>query len=235
MQLRYLLAFWSLPLLLLSPALAQPKPAGPAAEKPFVRTFSWSYRTDWTWDMELPRDIITYYQRKARPQWNGSHAYYSLFIEPTDRGVRLVAQGINEALADFKDWSEHDRLMFVVSMLQQMPYIADSLSGEEDYTNYPIETLVEGGGDCEDKAILGAALLKRMGFDVKLVFLETADKKRSHVALGVSLKNEKSLEGSYWEFKGKKYFYLETTYPGWQIGEVPGEWQNLMGVVIEVL
>jgi len=223
--------------ILMLPVLrAQPSSNVPhSISEPFKRTFAWSYRTDWTWEMELPHDVVTNYQQKARPKWNGSFAYYSRFIEPEDRGTRIVAAGIKEALAEYKDWSEMDRLMFVVTMIQQMPYIADSISSGDDYTNYPVETLYDGGGDCEDKAILSASLLKRMGFDVKLIFLETSDKKRSHVALGVSLKNEKDLEGSYWEFKDRKYFYLETTYPGWQIGEVPAEWQNLLGIVIEVL
>jgi hypothetical protein len=68
-----------------------------------------------------------------------------------------------------------------------------------------------------------------MGYSVKLVFLETGS--RSHLAVGVSIKMDK---GTFWEADGKKYYYLETTYPGWKPGEVPKEWSGLPGRLINV-
>ncbi len=34
------------------------------------------------------------------------------------------------------------------------------------------------------------------------------------------------VEDSSNRFKGKKYYFLETTYPGWQIGDLPPEFKN---------
>lgn len=41
-----------------------------------------------------------------------------------------------------------------------------------------------------------------------------------HVAVGVWCEG---CYGTYVRYKGKKYFYLETTYPGWELGEMPDE------------
>jgi len=55
---------------------------------------------------------------------------------------------------------------------------------EED-PKFPIETLWEGGGDCEDKAILAAALLKALGYDV--VFVTYPYYFTGHAMLGVAV------------------------------------------------
>jgi len=83
-----------------------------------------------------------------------------------------------------------------------------------EYPRYPIETLFDRGGDCEDTSILVAALLDRMGYDVALLFLYH----ENHCAVGVSIEGS---HGSYYQHDDKKYFYLETTGEGWRIGEIP--------------
>jgi hypothetical protein len=40
--------------------------------------------------------------------------------------------------------------------------------------------------------------------------------------LGVSV----SRGGQFKSIKGKRYYFLETTYPGWQIGDLPPEFKN---------
>ena len=52
------------------------------------------------------------------------------------------------------------------------------------------------------------------------------------MALGVNM--QEVHEGSYFPRNGKQYYYVETTIPGWGIGEIPEEWDGLPGVVIEV-
>ena len=83
-----------------------------------------------------------------------------------------------------------------------------------EYPRYPLETLFDRGGDCEDTSILVAALLDRMGYDICLLILSKAN----HCAVGVSLDG---VTGSYYNHDGKKYYYLETTGEGWEIGDIP--------------
>lgn len=105
------------------------------------------------------------------------------------------------------------RLEFVASFVQgALPYVSE----EGEYPKYPAETLVEGG-DCEDKSILLAALLRALGYKVALLVF---DGDPGHMAVGVDCPG---CRGAYYLHDGVKYFYLETTQPGWAPGEVPPE------------
>lgn len=51
-----------------------------------------------------------------------------------------------------------------------------------DQPKYPIQTLVDGGGDCEDFSILTASILWSLGHPVALLYLET--EATAHMAVG---------------------------------------------------
>jgi hypothetical protein len=96
------------------------------------------------------------------------------------------------------------------------------LNTEEDVTapwdgrpKYPVETLVDLGGDSEDTSILTAAILHEMGYDVALIFFEDL----KHVIVGVGPGG--GIFGTYYESHGTRYFFLETTGDGWKVGEKP--------------
>jgi len=84
----------------------------------------------------------------------------------------------------------------------------------ENNVRYPIETLFEKKGDCEDTAILGATLMKAAGLDVVLLLLKFPG--RAHVAIGV----KGDFSGIYYSHNGKKYFYAETTCAA-PVGTIP--------------
>lgn len=98
-----------------------------------------------------------------------------------------------------------------------------------EWPRYPIETLMDEVGDCEDDVILAAAILKRLGFEVALLYYP------GHCALGVAgadrLPGEYALDPS----TGLKYFYGETTAEGWHLGEVPTEYRGRRPDKIEVV
>ena len=39
--------------------------------------------------------------------------------------------------------------------------------------------------------------------------------------MAVGVKGEDSIPGSYYEYEGSRYYYVETTSTGWDIGDVP--------------
>ncbi len=102
--------------------------------------------------------------------------------------------------------------------LELMAAYTQSLTYETTPDNpakYPVETVVEGAGDCDDKSLLLAGLLSREGYKVALL----AFTPESHMALGVG-----SADSLY---KDTGYAYLETTnlsYVGVPPDELAGGW-----------
>ncbi len=86
-----------------------------------------------------------------------------------------------------------------------------------DYTKYPLETLVEGSGDCDNVAVLLASILRAAEMDVIILLVET--RSGAHAMVGVALPEPPNdlLEfgrDSYWyyEYNGKRYYLLEPTW-----------------------
>ena len=111
-----------------------------------------------------------------------------------------------------REWSKQDRIDFVLSFVQSLPYTFDDVTtGYDEFRRYAIETLIDGGGDCEDTTILVAAILRGLGEKTALIFTP------GHIALGVS----GNFTGSTVTYNGTKYYYCETTGTGWAVGTLP--------------
>ena len=109
-------------------------------------------------------------------------------------------------------WSKQDSVDFVLSFVQSLPYTLDDVTtGYDEFRRYAVETLIEGGGDCEDTTILVAAILRGLGEETALIFTP------GHIAIGVS----GDFTGSSLTYDDIKYFYCETTGTGWTVGTLP--------------
>ncbi|MBN1523293.1 MAG: hypothetical protein JW904_02315 [Spirochaetales bacterium] len=82
----------------------------------------------------------------------------------------------------------------------------------------PIETIAEQQGDCDSRSVLLYTLLRDFGYDVVIFYSEQYE----HAMLGISHVGF----GEYLAYKGKKYYFVETTAPGWIIGDIPPEWSD---------
>lgn len=89
-------------------------------------------------------------------------------------------------------------------------------TGEDEYPRYPIETIYERQGDCEDTSILMAALLKEWGYEVGFLHLP------GHIAVALRTADDYS-SGDYYEINGHRYLYIESTGSGWNIGDIPDD------------
>lgn len=122
--------------------------------------------------------------------------------------------------------SEDKKLaQFVISFCQYVPYKKDSppfqfLIEFDEYPKYPIETLLENAGDCEDKAMLSAVLLRELGYETALVLFP------GHMAIGVGLTETISPDDNYYLFDNIKYLYTEISNNDWPIGVIPNELKN---------
>ncbi len=130
--------------------------------------------------------------------------------------------------AQQRGFDENDTIHFAASFVQKLPYALDvETTGYDEYPRYPIETLVDEGGDCEDTSILLAKLLHTMGYDVVLVNLTT------HIAVGVL--EGQGFCGTYYRHNGKRYFYLETTGEAGRAGVVPSEYRSQLAYIYDIV
>jgi len=200
--------------------------ASPESSDIITRQYEWRYAgSDWTWNLPIPKALYDYYRQLPRAPTKD----YSVYVtHPEDDSyIKMLAERIEEAAArdGFDEW---ETVNFAVSFVQSLEYTSDSVTTPYDeYPRYPIETLVDYGGDCEDTSILMAAILHEMGYDVVLLSLP------GHMAVGVW--GGEGVYGTYWEHNGKKYFYLETTGQGWQIGELPPEFEGEAAYIYDIV
>jgi len=182
----------------------------------YTRTYPWTYGGyAQSVTLSIPAEYYDYYRNKSHTGKDFSH--YAL--SEADRVFLGKMIDSFTELGEKNNFTECQNVMNVISFVQTMPYTSDlETTGFVEYPRYPIETLVDGGGDCEDSVILAAALLLEMGYDV--VLIELSD----HMALGIK-GNEKS-QGAYYEYNGNHYYYVETTSPGFACGEVPPQYAN---------
>ena len=119
---------------------------------------------------------------------------------------------------EFNVQDDVDKINYIAGFVQGLSYKADSLLNDSfEYPRYPIETIHNDGGDCEDKAILTASLLNNLGYDVALFRLP------NHMAVGVNLTEQQNLGYQYYI---DNYFFLETTNEGNKCGSIPRDYRN---------
>lgn len=180
------------------------------------RNYEWSYKgVKYTLSTSIPGGLYGYLKSKPRPPTGN----YSVYVtDPRDdEELKDIVNSFNKFALE-KGLSEIEKINLMIAFVQSLPYTPDNVTTPYDeYPRYPVETLVDNGGDCEDTSILMAALLDEMGHDLILIAPP------EHLAVGVS----GSFYGSYYQFENKKYFYLETTGEGWEIGEIPEDYKGV--------
>ena len=182
------------------------------------RRYVWNFGEE-TYTLLLGLSVEAYnsYTNRERAKW----------VEMIVEGVH-VAKPIAEEfrkLADKKGWTTEQSANFVLAFVQCLPYTVDDVStGVDDFPRYAIETLVTGGGDCEDTTILAGSILLLLGYDVLALNPE------GHLALGIKGK----FDGYYFEHNEIRYYYSETTGTGWKIGEMPDIYKGVPVTLYEV-
>ena len=181
------------------------------------RVFNWSYKEQ-DYRIELDISPTVYQTFKSKPRVNDIHRWAEEYVAGgITSEIRLLANKLTEARMPMGSFEEVNFVInFVQSVITYKPDLDES-GNVINYPKYPIETIVDGTGDCEDFAILGATLLKRMGYEVALLFVP------GHAALGIA--GVEGISGVFAEYEGKKYYYVEMTAEGWQIGELPQDFK----------
>ena len=205
--------------LIISAPIVFPHQAAAQTNGYYDKSFAWDYNgKHWTWNLSIPVDLYNAY--KAVPESTRTHdgpAGYGFLTTTQDYYVKMLAKKLNETTTQL-GYNSYDSVSFVLAFVQSLPYTSDKVTtGYDEYPRFPIETLVDDGGDCEDTAILFASLTLSMGYGT--VYINPPN----HYAVGIL---GDDLEGTYWTYQNKTYYYCETTGDGFTIGQLPVEFQG---------
>lgn len=196
----------------------------PSRQDPQARVFSWEYRGEkYVLEYTLYGSVYAYYQKRPRSfayfgnlpdDWE--EKYYEMFLQrdAADDAIGELADALS-AQGKARGLDDDQIVELVLAFVQAIPYdeakaqdiLADA-SGAS--ISYPYEVLYENKGVCSDKSILGAAILRELGYGSALLAYE----QDNHMALGVRCPQQYSTYGS-------GYCYAETTATGHRIGIIP--------------
>jgi predicted transglutaminase-like cysteine proteinase len=187
--------------------------------KPGDPTYQWVYRgTTYTLDMNISKAVYQQYRQDSVQRYANDDAeaiqLADHYVTPTEDTIEILADKLTYASTDF---THLQRVSFVLSFVQSIEYVTDDVSvGQPEYWRYPVETLYDHEGDCEDKAFLFASIMEAMDYDAVILIYS------DHAAAGVDV----DARGSYYDYGGTKYYYCETTGTGWEVGDMPDEYDT---------
>jgi len=195
----------------------------------FDQLFLWeSHGADWEWEIAIPKPLYWHYHNQSyRPPWtDGDWGKY--VVDPDDDVYieTLSANLLNAVSGYYSDNTSlyYGFLQFTLQFVEAaIPYRFDTNDwAMDEWPRYPVETLVEGMGDCEDTAILFASIVRPYTQGVHLIILP------GHCATAVpvdwSYIENAAFPLGYYEYGGLYYVMVETTgYPpnGFLIGQLP--------------
>ncbi|MDD1703478.1 MAG: hypothetical protein LUQ31_10920, partial [Methanoregula sp.] len=178
--------------------------------------------------LHIPESLYTHYQTQSHATNISSLKKFTLSEE--DKVYLHDLIGKLKDTSGSKYYAGRNDYQNVVAFVQGIPYALhkDPVTGQtttpaNDYWKYPVETLVEGNGDCIDDAILAGALLREMNYDVAIVLLPPVDgTSEGHAVVGIACDN---CNGYYYPLDGKRYYYLDLTASGLSLGAMsyPGQ------------
>lgn len=132
------------------------------------KIFDWSYGGK-DYSITLGIRYSDYYTYKTDDiiRSQGTTEHDKMFVTSDDKYVKQIAEYISGATVGL---DKAEVVNVLLRFTQTIPYMYDSESvGQEEYWKYPLETLYDGNGDCEDTSILFCAVGKAMGYDTALM------------------------------------------------------------------
>lgn len=193
------------------------------------KTYKWKYdKKNWEVSIDIPTKTYEDYtnssvDRAPQGQIHSSDAM-ARFVTSDEKVIVDLAKKLS-LLAKTKNYDSIETINFILSFVQDQDickYTEDNeTKGQKEYWRFPVETLVENQGDCEDSSVLFASIMDSLGYDVALLFYtwEEDDENLGHLATGIHLDGD---HGHYVkDIFGKKYFYCETTNPTFRLGMLP--------------
>lgn len=174
-------------------------------------SYRWFYQGLQTITLSIPHSLYYEYAFLER-SFSKEYSYYTSKDNPI---LDALAREIKR-ISNQRRFNELQEAALVISFIHNFKGTPDFF---DDYPKFPLETVYLATGDCEDMAILAAAILKRLDYDV--IFIEFD----SHVGIAIAFSQDFFLK-NYIFYNGKRYFYAEVTGFGHSIGEMPPQYKD---------
>ena len=181
--------------------------------------FIWEYSgKSYTVSLEISLDDYIDCKNADVYRRNGSNEQIRKLVRYDDPYIVSLAGQFNNLGASM---TELQKANLVLSYVQNIPYMYDiDFNGQEEYWKLPLETILDGSGDCEDTSILFCAIMKAMDYDTAIMTLYAGGAgsfiygAQNHCVglVKVDGLTKKMYDG---------YYFCETTSVGHSVGDVP--------------
>ncbi len=195
-------------------------------EVEYDKVYKWVYDLrSFSLHVNISNEAYAYYKHLSVDRSPYPYEKGAVFVTANDEVVISVAEELR-SLASTQGYDDYETANFVLRFVQSLQYTYDNVTTpRNEYWRFPVETLVDETGDCEDTAILYASLMESLGYDAVLVLLP------SHAGVGIA---GNDYPGSYYSYNGVKYYYCETTSIGWAVGAIPPLYEDETASLIQV-
>ena len=188
----------------------------------YLKSYSWRFNTV-EFQLSHNFDPARYAFYANLPHNIKEYKDYVNFVTIDETDIGEIGLKLR-SVAEEKEFDQLTELNFIMSFVQSLKYTEDNLSaGYGEYPKYPIETLIDQSGDCEDSSALLISLVESLGYEAAMILIPEAWEGYGHAAVGINLTGASGLH--YIINEGEKneigYYYAETTAPGWKLGEMP--------------
>lgn len=186
------------------------------SESTYDRTYIWDYQgIPHRIEISIKKSFYNYFQQKKIRIFPDAATYAIYVTHPVDDNDLNYLSNLFKYIALSEGYDAKQLAGLIISFVRSLPYISDLIStGLVEHPKFPIETLVDQSGDCEDSSFLLAALLSSAGFNTCLLASD------SHMAVGISVSPD---QYPYFDYEGKHYYYIESTQSRieYAIGQIP--------------
>tara|TARA_X000001036_G_C20544048_1_gene751555 strand:- start:46 stop:1080 length:1035 start_codon:yes stop_codon:yes gene_type:complete len=176
-------------------------------------TFYWEYQSnDYSISLPLNKATYDYYKSKDHTCCYEDEDYLE-YVTPNAEYVRASAKALEDMAISVGFTTKLEKAEFILAFVGAIPYEFDP-DDDFDHPKYPIETLWENSGDCEDSSALYASLMEAIGYQTLMVMAdvkaESSEPWEAHVLIGIYIPNH---SGEFFTVSGdsKSYYYAETT------------------------
>jgi hypothetical protein len=144
-----------------------------AKSEVIVKKYSFNYKMlgdshgqEVNFTIEIPKDLYLFYLNQNHT-FTDNYENITTFITKDD----IVIKSIIDKIKTLHKEKGLNPIALIYQLSGEITWTDDkfSITGWDEYPKYPIETLIDGKGDCEDTVFLMAALYKAFGVEPMLV------------------------------------------------------------------